>query len=191
MKSLLSILLILLFMIPPASAAPPDCSISSWFRDGICVFEDVTVRMDDGTLVMEHDDPRCTVVEITDEYDLYIDGKRIDINDHQRKLVEAYYNLVIEVVDDAIGIGVSAAAVGLGGAGIGLGVVGKLFKLILPWYGFDDFENELREETRKIKILAEKLEIHARELEEKAEQAEDVYRVLIRSIPELQEREML
>ena len=142
---------------------------------------------DDGSIIVTHKErgePRSTV-EITDSYELYIDDERISLDADQQDLVRDFHVRSVEIVDFAKVIGWEGAKIGIDGAKLGAKAVGCLFKLLLPGYDTDDFEDEIEYEAEKIEAKAERLEEKAEVIEDMADELEDLARDMRHDIPEL------
>ena len=145
--------------------------------------------LDDGSVIITHKErgePRSTV-EITDSYELYVDDEKIPLTPEQQDLVRDFHVQSLEIVDYAKVIGIEGAKVGLEGAKLGAKAVGCLFKLLLPGYDTDDYENEIEGEAEEIEAKAEVLEEKAEVIEEMADELEDLARDMRRDIPEVRE----
>ena len=153
----------------------------------ITCLDDARVSFDHGTIVITSNKNRYNrdIVEITDDYELYVNDRYVETNRQQQELVEEYYDLMMDMVWDAKRIGWEGAKMGIEGAKVGLKAVVNVIRLIDPDYDTDDLEEELEEEAEKLEEQAELLEEEAEELEEIAEDLEDIHRKLRRRIPEL------
>ena len=143
--------------------------------------------LEDGSVIITHKErgePR-SIVEITDSYELYIDDERINLNPEQQALVKDFHVQSMEIVEFAKVIGLEGAKIGIDGAKLGAKAVGCLFKLLLPGYDTDDYENEIEHEAEKIEVKAEILEEKAEVIEEMANELDDLSRDMRSEIPEL------
>ncbi|MBN1163114.1 MAG: hypothetical protein JXB45_00910 [Candidatus Krumholzibacteriota bacterium] len=150
--------------------------------------DDVSLDFDDGTLVIQSDDYDQTV-EINDECDLYIDGRKIETDRDQERLLCRYYEDLEEIIELAKEIGVEGAMLGMGGAKIGLKAVINAAMLILEDYDSEDLEKELEKEAEKLERRAKKLEKKAEKIEDRADDFKKTHRKLRKAIPELKELE--
>jgi hypothetical protein len=155
------------------------------FRSRIDCLDNVDISIDDGSVIIYPEDDDDEYVEITEEYKLYINDRRIKTNTRERELLADYHSQVYEIVDEAKRIGWKGAQVGVSGAKLGVKAVVGVFKLILPGYGSDDLERDLEREAAKIEAKAERLEEEAEEIEELADELEDMHYELKRQIHEL------
>lgn len=160
-------------------------------RDGSGAYcgDDMDVDFEDGDIIFtgrHHDDPE---VRITEDYELYIDGEKLDLNDRQREIVAEYYDTFEEVIEEATKLGVKGAAIGAQGAALGVSALGKLFKAALTEYELEDMEREIEKEARKIEEKAEKLEWEAEEIEALADKLEELHWDLKRETPRLRDIE--
>lgn len=149
--------------------------------------DDISFDLDDGSIIIEYDGGRRdrSTVEFTDEYELYIDGERIDLNEEQQLRVREFHEQGMDIVDYAKEIGWEGAKVGLEGAKLGLRAIGCLFKLLSPNYDADDMEDEIERAAEKIEARAEILEEKAEIIEEMVEELEDISDDLRDEVPEL------
>jgi len=145
--------------------------------------------IDDGSVLITHKErgePRSTV-EITETYELYVDDERVTLDADQQALVKDFHVQSMEILDLAKVLGWEGAKIGVEGARLGAKAVGCLFKLILPGYDTDDFENEIEQEADKIEAKAEKLEEKAEAIEDLADELDDLARDMRSDIPELRQ----
>lgn len=145
----------------------------------------VSIDIDDGTIILTHEDRRRESVEITEDYELYVNDERVVLDENQQALVADYYELGMEIVDYAKGIGLEGARIGLSGAKLGLKAVGNVFKLVFTSYDTDDFEREMEREAARLEARAEVLEEHAEVIEDMVEELEEIADEMNREIPEL------
>lgn len=132
----------------------------------------------------EYDDEEGEV-EITREYDLFVNGKRIRLNDAQQDLVADYHELVLDIYREAVDIGWEGAKIGVKGAALGLKAVVGVVRLLSPDYDEEDLERDLEREAEKIEKEAEELEEFAGEIEEMAEDLETTHEQMRREIKAL------
>lgn len=155
-----------------------------------CVLDHVSIDFDDDILVMEFDlDRDEVVVEITPEYNLYVDGYQVDLDDDQQDLVADFYGQATDLAADAALIGYEGAKIGVAGARIGLQSLSGLLRMLLTSYDEDDFERDMERASARIEARAEKLEKKAEKLEARADHIEIVWSRMCREIPELEDLE--
>jgi len=147
--------------------------------------EDVTINFEDDALVISYQDDPDERVEITGDYELYINDEHIKTNSHQKELLRRYYKGMVKLVQEAERIGIQGAVLGIKGAEIGVVAATKALKVIFTDYDSDEMEVELERETEKLERKAEKLESRAEELEERAEDLEQMHVELKDNIDEL------
>lgn len=145
------------------------------------------VDVEDGTVIITLNDRKADVVEITEGYELFINGENIKTNDEQKKLLGKFHAKTLMLVEQSKAVGIEGAKIGVKGAGLGLKALGGVFKLIDDDYDSDDLERELEKEAAKLEANAEELEIQAEELEDMADELEEIADDLSQSIPELDE----
>jgi len=153
-------------------------------HDGDWTFKDKSIELEDGTLVIEHEEEGWTV-EITDDYELYVDGRRVKTDREQKRLLKRYYRDYEEIEEMAEELAREGAAIGLAGAKLGVSAVACVAKLLLEDYDSDDMEVEIEIKTEDLEKMADKLEKKAEKVEDVADDLEKTHRKLRRSIPEL------
>ncbi len=150
-------------------------------------FDNVSFDLDDGTIVLTHEDRGIEIVEITEDYELFINGSRVDLDEDQQELVAEFYESVMDIISFAKQLGWEGARIGADGAKLGLQAIGGLFKVVFTSYDTDDFERDIEREAEKIEAKAEKLEKRAERIEDMADDLVDLAREMDREIPELDE----
>ncbi|MEE8577157.1 MAG: hypothetical protein V3T31_07860 [candidate division Zixibacteria bacterium] len=145
----------------------------------------VSIDIDDGVIILTHDGRRRETVEITEDYELYVNDEKIDLDEDQQVLVTEYYELGMDIVACAKRIGWEGAKIGVSGAKLGLNAVGNVFKLIFTNYDTDDFEREMEREAARLEARAEVLEEKAEVIEDMAIELEDIAYDMNREIPQL------
>ena len=147
------------------------------------------IDLDDGVLVIEHEYEDWTV-EITEDYELYVDGREIKTDRKQRKLLRRYYRDYEEIEEIAEELGREAAKVGVAGAKIGAAAVVRVAKTLLDDdYDCDDLEIDIEIDTAQIERMAEKIEKKAEKIEGLADDLVKTHKRLRKSIPELRDLE--
>jgi len=147
--------------------------------------EDVTIDFDDDALLISWQDDLDEKVEITGDYELYVNGKHIQTNKHQKELLRIYYDEMVELVQEAERIGMQGAALGVKGAEMGVIAATKALKVIFTDYDSEEMEEELEREAEKLEKKAKKLESRADDLEEMVEDLENIHIELKENISEL------
>ncbi|MBN1406223.1 MAG: DUF2884 family protein [Calditrichaceae bacterium] len=153
------------------------------------VLDNVEIDIEDDSIILMDKDCRDEV-EITGEYDLYVNGKEIELNNDQRKLVKEYYEMYFEIIDYAKRIGLEGARLGVEGAAIGVKAVAGVFKMLSADYDSEDLEAELEEKAEELEKKAEVLEDRAEDIEAMAEELEDLHFALAEKIEALGDLEM-
>ena len=146
--------------------------------------DNVDVDIEDGTLVFTSDYNNNHYIEISRDYNLYISGHHVVLDDRQQELVADYYDHYMEIIHRAKIIGKKGAKIGLEGAKIGVMAIGAALNKILDE---DDHEIEyaLEEKKEELEIRSEELEEMAEELEIIADELEDIHYQLRDEIPEI------
>lgn len=143
------------------------------------------IDFEDGEIYITHSGRKSGAVKITDDYELFVNGKQIKTNDEQQRLIEEFYNSAEDLHKYAGKIGSAGAEIGLEGARLGVSVIGGLFKLILPGYDTDDLERDMERKASRLEYKASLLEKDAEALEHIAYDMEDIAEELKHEIPEL------
>jgi hypothetical protein len=154
----------------------------SYHRDNSDNSIDWKVKHGSIILVNREDDSR---VEITDDYQLFINDKLVRTNDEQTALLKEYHETSMEIVEEAKAIGLEGAKIGISGAALGLKAVGCVFKLLSPNYDGDDLERDMDLASDQIEKRASKLEARAEQLEDRADRLSDLADEMNEKIPEL------
>lgn len=178
--SLIALALILCVAFTAGAQAHKGCR-----HDDNWDFKHKSIDFDDGTLTIEHEDEDW-IVEITDEYDLYVDGERVKVNREQKKLLRRYYRDYEDIEEMAAEIGADAAKIGVAGAKLGVAAVACVAKAFLEDYDCDvDIDIDIDIDEDEIEKMADKLQKKADKIEDKADDLEKTHRKLRKSIPEL------
>lgn len=173
-------------MLAPASIAAHRAACGG--HDEYNLFRDsnVEIDLDDESIVFTHEDDDETV-EITDEYELIVNGEAVHLDAEQRRLVRKYYESFRHVIEEAKEIGIEGAKLGVQGAKLGIAAAVGSLKLLSPDYDGDDLEKELDHKGEKIERVAAKLEKRAKKLERRAKTLECLHDQLRSDIDELDE----
>jgi hypothetical protein len=162
-----------------------SCNGLSWEFDGF------DLDVDDDMVIVtssdRHRDHDRSIIEINGEYDLFIDGDLIAIDDNQRELLKEFHTEAVAIEKEAHLIAEEGARIGIKGAKLGLEAMGKVIRLLSPEYDADDLEREMDREAAKIELEAQKIEEQAEKIEDMADDLEDQTRDLRQAIPELRE----
>ena len=156
------------------------------FNDKICRLYNIDIKTDNGSIFLTNHDSDYYTVEITEEYNLYIDGEQIETNAHQKELLKECYLLTYEISNDAKAIGYEGLKIGIKGLKLGIRAIAGVFRLMSPTYDADDLERDMEFEASKLEKEAEHIEKRAETLEEKANDLESIAEELYNEIPELQ-----
>jgi hypothetical protein len=183
-SSVSKVLLILVLTLALSGSANAGKIFSKGFDCDLFHGDDVSIEFDDGIIIIECDD-EDGLIEITEDYELFIDGDEIELDRDEKKLVKAYYRNFEEILEMAEDLGIEGARLGVKGAKLGLKAVANVIKLILEDYDSDDLEREMEREADKIEKEAEKLEEMAEKLEDIADDFERTHRKMRKNIDEL------
>ena len=180
------VLLVLVLSLALSGNASAGKLFSKGFDCDLFHGDDISIEFDDNVIIIECDD-EDGIIEITDDYELFIDGDRIELDRNEKKLVKTYYNCFEEILEMAEDLGIEGARLGVKGAKLGLQAVINVIKLINEDYDSDDLEREMEREAEKLEKEAEKLEEMAEELEDIADDFERTHRKMRKNIDELDE----
>jgi len=194
MKKLSITLLAFLFLFSLAAADnsdtetrfPGDTDINFRSIGSGCNWDDVNIDIEGDDIIMTNRH-RGDEVKITHEYDLIINGKKIEMDEHQRQLVKEFYHNMLDLTEYAAVIGVEGAKIGARGAALGISAIGKVFRLLDENYDTDDLEREVEREAHKIERDAARLEKKADEIEWMADELENLYGKMEREFVELRD----
>ena len=107
MKYLTIFLLALLMIAPAAFARNRHIHYSydhhSNFLDGV----DLDIQR--STIVLTNDEYDDDIVEITRDYELYVNDQRVDLDPKEAELVQEFYDRTFELVDSAKEVGLEGA----------------------------------------------------------------------------------
>ena len=175
--------LLFFVLIPTNGFAHKSYSIS--IGKSLCL-DNIDIDIKNGTLVLVNKQDEDEIVEITEDYILYVNGKHISTDYRQNMLIKDYYDQFMDIIDCAKEVGWEGARVGLEGAKVGLKATVGLLKVIFTRYKTEDLEEYLEEETEELEEKADELKEKAQEIEEMAEEFKELHHELKENIPELQ-----
>jgi len=184
MKSIFILVTVILLVFAPVGFAEHRHIDLDLFDGELWEEDGIRVCVDDGSVILTHE-YEDDEIEITDDYELYINDRPIKTDARQRELVQEYHTTVFGIKDRAVEIGLKGAKIGLEGAKIGLQAIGGVFKMILTSYDEDDLDRDMDRATREIEYKAELLEDEAEEIEEMADDIEDIWYDMQEEIPEI------
>ncbi len=152
-----------------------------------CIFGDEVRNFSfkHNTVIITYSEGVPEELEINDRHELYVDGKRVNLNGDQQKLVGEFYEKIRELIDDAKEVGLEGAGVGLQGAKVAVKAMAGVFAMLCTSYTSDDLERDMERESAKIEHRAAELEAKASKIEDRANEAERLYEKMEESIPEL------
>ena len=164
-----------------------DVDHDRWYEE---CSDRISIDMKHGAVVIKHREGReRSKVEITEGYELFVDGELVATDQEQEKLLKEYHTLVVDIHDYAKEIGWEGARIGVDGAKIGLLAGLGVLKMLFTGYDADDLDRDLDRATAKIEKRAEALEDKAEIIEDMAGDLEDLTFDLSAAIPELSELE--
>ena len=166
-----------------------DLNCCPWDFGAGCRINNYDMEIDDGTIILSPRSRHYSKVKITDDYRLYVNGRRVDLDDDQKELVMEFHGLAVQIEEDARKIGKEGAKIGVAGARLGIEAVASVFKLLRWDYDSDDREREIEQKAAKIEASAERLEARAEKIEQMACKLEMIEEKMERQIPEMRERD--
>lgn len=185
MRSAIIILLISLLTFSCVYAVGGKCRKHSISDEHQGTLDNVSIDLDDGTVIITNEGWHRATVEITEDYELYVNGRFVETDREQEELIKEYYDQVVQIVEHAKEIGYEGAKIGLRGARIGFRAVRGVFRLLLTDYDDEDLERELERDAEVLEARAEELEERAEVLEDLADELEEMQEELADEIPEL------
>jgi len=135
--------------------------------------DNISIDIDDGTLIVKSRSGDNFIVEITDKDELFVNGRKISTDAEEKELLQEYR-------DDMIYLVHSAKEIGFKGAKIGLHAISGLIEVACTDLEMEEFEAELETES-------EKIESEAEDLEELGSRLEDIHYELKHRIPALED----
>ena len=127
-------------------------------------------------------------LEITEDFELFVRGKKVDVSNQQRNLLEKYYMAQYNLFSSRNIIGTKGIEIGVQSAGLAIKAVGGAFVLIAN--GFDEeaeeeFNDKMEYEAKQIEQKADEIEKEADEFEYQIDVANEVEWKIKREISEL------
>ena len=130
-------------LVAPASASTNRTSADGHDDHNLFRDNDVEVNFDDGSIVFTHEDDDETV-EITDEYELIVNGQAGTSRCRRAEArLRKYYLSFENIMEEAKQIGIEGARLGVQGVKLGIAAAVGKFELLSPTYDEEDFEDEL------------------------------------------------
>lgn len=157
----------------------------SGFPSKTCHIGDIRIEMHDRDIMITHEDYDYEQVECTEEFELIIDGRLVDLDPDQQELVKEFYDLYSDMYLRAKSIGKEGVAIGIEGAKLGIKAIGRVLKMAFTDYDEDDLERDMEREAEAIEAKAEILEDRAEALEDMADELQDLLYEMSDEIPEL------
>lgn len=186
MKKIAVVLLALSLTVLLAGSATADRHIHAVHVDHHSHLNGVDIDFEDGSIIFT-DCEFGETVEITEDYELYVNDRLVELDENQQELVREYYDLFDEIIEEAKEIGWEGAKIGVSGAKLGLKALGGLFKVIFTSYDSDDLERDMEREADRLEAKAKVLERKAEQIEDLAEDLEDLAYDMAEDIPEIGE----
>ena len=152
----------------------------------------LSIDIEDGDVIVEYESSDFyDIIVITENYKLYVNDKKVDLNEDQEKLVKLFYKQVKKIKKYTFSIGWEGAKIGVEGAKLGVKAIGRVIKLLSPNYDSDDLERDMERDAEAIEERAEKLEQKAEYVEELLDELDELANEMREKIPELEKLEWL
>jgi len=176
------VFLIGLFVFTSPSQAVDNDHDFTFFDNQVYSSDNINIDLEGGSVIVvnreKHDE-----VEITGDYELYVNDEYIETDPQQKQLLQEFHTQVMDIKDEAIEVGIEGAKIGLEGAKVGLQAIGGVVKMIFTEYDDDDLDRDLERKTEIIEAKAELLEDRAEDIEDMADDLEDMLYDLEEQIP--------
>ena len=187
MKNVIILLFLGILVIAPATFARNHHVYYSSSHHHNDFLDGVDLDIDHHSIVLTNEEYDDNVIEITRDYELYINDDRIDLDPKQEELVHAFYDQTFELIDTAKAIGLEGARIGMAGAKVGINALVGLVKLLSPNYDTDDLEADIDRQAAKIEARADELEARAEQVEDMADDVEKSFDRMMDDIPALRD----
>ena len=102
MKKILIYLIVALFAFSTVYATETSQRFKSKRDRSVCInntgfghnmyLDDIDIDIDDGTIILEGRGGYDGLIEITDDYELFVNGRKINLDGNQRELVTEFYD---------------------------------------------------------------------------------------------------
>lgn len=165
---------------------------------GITNIDDIEMNINDENYILFEDESLVVcdrktdeyLVEITPGFDLYIRGKKEDIDEEQRDLIEDYYIAQYMLYIKRNRISAKGIEIGIQGARLAAKAVSGAFMLMAN--GFDEeeerqFEENMEREAEEIERNSEMIDSHVEDYEDQIYNVNNTERIMSRKIRNLQE----
>jgi hypothetical protein len=187
MRTILIFLVASLFILSSAFAVGGKPRKYSSYDTSGFYYSDISIYMNDGSIIIIHQGLDDIELEITEDFELFINDRRIKTDDDQKEILRRFYFQMEAVVKYSKEIGLAGAEIGAKGARIGLKAAAGGLRLIVDGREIEILESDLEPETEQLEAEAERLEEKAEILEEMAQELESTFDDMVDEIPELRE----
>jgi len=155
-------------------------------RAKIEVEEDVYIYQKHDDIIIENEE-FDELVTISQEGELFIDEEKIRTSRKEKELLVEYHELATAAFESAEKIAEEGVKIGMKGAELGIKAATGVFKILLPGYTSEDFEQDMEKAAEKVEKKAERLEAKADKLEKMMDHLEDIHDELRDRIDELED----
>ncbi len=175
---------LLMFTTLTAAEINKNNCYSNYFR--VACLDDGDVSFNGNSIFFTPSDDG-PIIEITDEYRLYIDGEEIEVGKEERWLLRSYYETVVVLLREAEWLGCEGAKIDINnGAALGWEALTEIVEAFFTDYSMEELE-ELEANAKRLEKKAAKLEDRGKELEELAKEFEKLHFRLKRKISKLED----
>jgi hypothetical protein len=180
-----------LIMVLVSSFGAADTAVPATLCDDHNLFrgdgDDIDIDFENGSLIIENENLDETV-EITAEYRLLVNGRKVKLDRSGKKLARAYYRRFRGIMEEAADIGEEGGKLGAEAAEFSRIVIRKVLKSLKDGDEEEDIDDEIEKEAEeRFEKRAERLEKRAEKLEEEVEGLEQLHQKLRGNVRELDE----
>ena len=147
---LTAVLVLLMASVVSAGNRHVEVNGGGFSFDRACRLHNHQVQWDSKAAILSSVDHDDFEVEIDSDYELRIDGERVDLNAEQQAMVKEYYEQFDGMTKEVKEVIWAGARIGLKGAGVGLKAVTGVVKMIFTDYDEDDLERDVERAAEKI-----------------------------------------
>ncbi len=182
MKSIGITAFTLIMMMSLLFANPVDFNFQ---KNHVMTLQHMDVNIDGSELIFRcHQDSTETVI-ITEEYQLIVNGKDIELKPGEQKLVMDVYNETFTIIQEALRIARKGVKLGLKGARVGLSAAFEALVAAIMGEDEENIEARVEAKTNALEREAQHLEAEGDALEERAEALEKLITKLFDTVAPL------
>ncbi len=171
-----ALFLIIIFLPLFLLAHDKDCTAS---------IDNFDIDFEYDTLILEYEEMPNTIIRITDDYKLFINGAPVELNEEQADLVKDYYLQMEDITSIASKLGYEGSKIGINGLKLGAKSIIGIFKLLSDDYDSDDLERDLEKDKEVLVKNAQRLKKQGKKLKAMAEELKNLHCRLFTEVKEL------